>query len=302
MGALAHAAVDRGGLPDAGLVGLPDLGGPAVFATGNTDPGDPLDTVVLVVSTAGGCPTHVAIVLTVDAEGRIAGEARHHGTTDVGGCSVPRPPTTPWWEQLAIPPGVSVARSGSLTVDDRTIEVRDSSPALDRLLRWGLGRFTEAGVHPPAVERVTFVDRTAPACTGINGLATGGQVSLCFGTSDACTDNRCTGWRAWAKKAALHELSHVWMTQNVTPETQSTFLRASGLPTWESADLPWGERGVELAAETMSGALMDEPVTPNLKLGRRYTCGELATLYTALAGRPPTNPRCTGQEPFSDSP
>jgi hypothetical protein len=278
-------------------MGLPDLGGPAVFATGNPDPGDPLDTVVLLLSTAGDCPSHVAIVLGLDAEGRIAGETRHHGATDVGGCSVPRPPTQPWWEGLAIPPGVSVAYSGALTVDDRTIEVRNSSPALDGLLRWGLGRFSEAGLRPPAVESVTFVDRKAPACTGINGLAAAGEVYLCFGTSDACTDDGCTGWRAWAKKAVLHELSHVWMTQNVTPETQSTFLGASGFPTWESADLPWGKRGVELAAETMSGALMDEAVTMNVKLGRRYTCAELATLYTALAGQPPTNPPCAGQEP-----
>jgi hypothetical protein len=302
VGALARAAADRGGLPGATLVGLPELGGPAVFATGNPDPGDPLDTVVLLLSPAGDCPSHVAIVLRLDADGRIAGEARHHGATDVGGCSVPRLPTTPWWEGLAIPPGVSVAHSGTLMVDDRTIEVRNSSPALDELLSWGLGRFTEAGLLPPAVESVTFVDRKAPACARINGLAAGGQVSLCFGTSDACTDDGCTGWRAWAKKAVLHELSHVWMTQNVTPETQSTFLQTSALPTWESADLPWGNRGVELAAETMSGALMDEPVTLNVKLGRRYTCAELATLYTALVGQPPTNPPCTGDELPPDSP
>jgi hypothetical protein len=85
-----------------------------------------------------------------------------------------------------------------------------------------------------------------------------GDVSLCFGTSDACTDDGCTEWLAWAKKASSMSSVTVWMTRNVTPETQSTFLRASGLPTWESADLPGGERSVELAAEIMSGALMDE--------------------------------------------
>jgi hypothetical protein len=182
------------------------------------------------------------------------------------------------------------------------MEVRNSAPALDGLLRWGLGRFTEAGLLTPAVDSVTFVDRKAPACTGINGLAAGRQVSLCFGTSDACTDDGCTGWRAWAKKAVLHELSHVWTTQNVTPDTRSTFLRESGLPSWESADLPWGRRGVELAAETMSGALMDEPVPMNVKLERRYSCGESATLYTTLTGRPPTSPPCAGHEPPSVSP
>jgi hypothetical protein len=185
-----------------------------------------------------------------------------------------------------------VEHSGTLTLVDRTIEVRNSSPTLDRLIGWGLGRFTEAGLVAPGVDSVTFVDRRAPACAGINGLAAGNDVSLCFGTSDACTDDGCAGWRPWARKALLHELSHLWLAQYVTPETQSTFLSASGLPTWESPDLPWGERGVELAAETMAGALMDEAVAPNVELTRSYACAQWAAMYTILTGQAPADPTC----------
>ncbi len=293
IGELTRADADRGGLPDAAMVALPGLGGPALFATGDSDPGDLLDTVVLLVSSDAGCPSHVAIVLELDAAGRITGETRHHVTTDVGGCGVPRPPTGPWWEGLAIPPGVSVARSGTLTLDDRTIEVRNSSPALDRLLAWGLRRFTEAGLDPPAVDTVTFVDRMSAACSGINGLAAAGDVSLCFGTADACTDDGCTRWIPWAKKALLHELSHVWLTRNMDPGARSPVLRAAGLTVWESTDVPWGQQGAELAAEVLSDRLMDERVSLNTKLARRYSCEEVAEILGIITDMPQVEAACT---------
>jgi hypothetical protein len=292
--ALGRAAPSDGGLPDSLLVALPDLGGPAVFATGDPDPVDPLDTVVLLLSADVACPNHLAVVLRLDADGLIAEEDRYHGAADLGGCHVPMPAAGGWWEEVAIPPGVSVGHSGTLTVADSTLDVRNSSPALDRLIGWGLGRFTDAGLVAPGVHSVTFVDRKAPACGGINGLAAGDAVSLCFGTSDACTDDGCAGWRPWARKALVHELSHLWLAQNVTPGARDTFLRASGLTTWESTDQPWGERGVELAAETMAGELMDEPVTPNVKLTRRYTCDEWAAMYAILTGDEPADLACSG--------
>jgi hypothetical protein len=283
-------------------VALPDLGGPAVFATGDADPGDPLDTVVLLLATDGGCPSHLAVMLHLDADGLITEEIRHHAAADLVGCQVPQPPPGGWWEEVAIPPSVSVGHSGTLTVADRSLEVRNSSPALDRLIGWGLGRFPEVGLVAPRVDGVTFVDRKAPACAGINGLAAGDDVSLCFGTSDACTDDGCAGWRPWARKALLHELSHLWLAQNVTLETQSTFLRASGLPAWESPDLLWGQRGVELAAEAMSGALMDEAVAPNVELARNYACDQWAQMYTILTDNALASPPCAGQGQSSGAP
>ena len=272
---LAAAPATEGGLAGAAMVSLPGLGGPAVFATGGTDPGDPLDTVVLLLSIDGACPSGLAIVLHLDDKGRITEEARHHSIVDLGDCAVPNLATGPWWEGLAIPPGISVEHSGTLTVEGRTLQVRNSSPALDRLLTWGMQRFQAASLVVPALDGVTFVDRQAPACTGVNGLAAGGDVSLCFGTSDACTDDGCAAWRAWAKKAVLHELSHVWLSQNVTPEVRTTFVRSAGLRAWESDGLPWGQRGVELAADTMAAALMDAPVTLNAKFERGFACAEL---------------------------
>ncbi|HSO03255.1 MAG TPA: hypothetical protein VLQ92_02150, partial [Candidatus Limnocylindrales bacterium] len=167
-----------------------------------------------------------------------------------------------------------------------------SSPALNRLLAWGLQRYSAAELDVPAVRAVTFVDRKAPACSGINGLAAGSEVSLCFGTADACSDDGCTGWRAWAKATLLHELAHVWISENVAQDVRDQFLSVSGLPTWESVDSLWGDRGVELAAEAMAGSLMDEPVTLNIEFDRRYSCAELARLYAILAGAPPVDPPC----------
>ncbi len=290
--ALASASPARGSLDGAALVALPDLGGPALFAAGGTDPDDPLDTVVLLVTTDRGCASHVAVVLHLDDDGRIVEEGRHHSAADIGGCAVPRVSVGPWWDKVAIPPGISDARSGTLSVQGRTIEVRSSSPSLDRLLEWGMGRFAAADLSAPVVDSVTFVSPSAPACARINGLAWGEDVALCFGTSDACTDNGCAGWRPWVKRALLHELSHLWISQNVSPEVQVAFVRSAALPTWAADDSPWGKRGVELAAETMAGTLIDEPVALNAKLDRR-SCADLAGLYTLLTGvGPPAGTQC----------
>ena len=54
-----------------------------------------------------------------------------------------------------------------------------------------------------------------------------------------------------------------------------------------------GERGFELAAETITWAMMDQSVRVNPKLGPR-SCTELARYYEILTGSPPepTPPGC----------
>ena len=227
---MAIAAPDAGGLPAVALVSAcgPRRSG-RVRDRGLSDQDAPLDTVILLLASADGCPGNVAVVLRMDDRGLITRETRFHTDAELGGFAAPTLHAGAWWDGLAIPPGISVEHSGTLTLHDRTVEVRNGSPALERLLTWGIQRFADADLVAPVLDSVTFVDRKSPACTGINGLAAGADVSLCFGTADACSDDGCLGWRPWAKATLLHELSHVWMSQNVTPATREQFLRAAGL-------------------------------------------------------------------------
>jgi hypothetical protein len=82
------------------------------------------------------------------------------------------------------------------------------------------------------------------------------------------------------------------MNQNLDQAGRERFVRVSGKPAWASTTTPWGDRGVELAASTLSWALMDAAQPLNNKLGP-HSCTELARLYEALVGEAPTRvPPC----------
>ena len=93
----------------------------------------------------------------------------------------------------------------------------------------------------------------------------------------------CDSWTDPARTTALHELAHAWIDDHVSTDTRKAFLELAGLESWASADVAWGDRGVELAASTMAWGLLDVESWLNPKLGP-HTCAELTELFGLLVG------------------
>lgn len=311
---VAHAAEDAeaGGSPQFSIDLLPGLSGPATYvvASAASHYVEPMQAMVMLVtaSEGEGCPGHLAVVVELDEQGRITHESRYHRVDTLARCVQRGARTTgaagasAWWEDLAIPPPVARVQSGVLSLNGADVLMFNSTPHLDRLVVWASGRFDAVGLKPPTLTEVAFYDNQIDLCRNVRGLALGASLSLCFLERTACTDpGECTDWREPAKATALHELGHAWMA-GLPKQTQQAFTAQGGQAGWaDTADL-WGERGVELAAETIAWALMDEPYTVNPQLGVR-TCPELGTLFEILTGKAlPGDVPCPAQEAPTSQP
>ena len=290
---LAAAPAPAGGLGKAVVDQLPDFRGPAVFAAGRPLEDGPFDTVALLmtVGAEGTCPHRVATVLQLGRDGLIQAEERLHRIDDLQRCQGALPPG--WWDSTVVPDPVLVERTGSLAVSDLDIEVYNGTPGLEGLITWSFDQFRTHGLGTPNVRRVTFHDNQIDKCEGVTGLILGDAVTICFDSDAACKDQSCTTWDAWVTKATLHELAHAWMDEHLTAEVIEQFQTATSMPTWSDPEHAWGDRGVELAAETIAWTMVDQPIQVNPKLGP-HTCDQLASYYEILTGRPPepTPPGC----------
>jgi len=164
------------------------------------------------------------------------------------------------------------------------IEVRGAGPAEADLADWALGRFEEAGLQLPDII-VTFHDDN-DGCSGAAGLYTHGEpaeVHLCVPAE------RPTKVR---KLIALHELGHAWAEHRTDGATRAAFLAERGIDVWIDTDQPPHLWGAEHAAETISWALMDEPV----RIIRIYDAApdQLGAAYQVLTGDNPLNPQWAG--------
>ena len=293
--AAAAGPAAQGGLRTAKLEAIPDLGGPALFGAGPNDGLDtsPLDTAVVLfaVDEGRGCPGEMAAVLRLDPQGLITAEQRYHRVDALLRCSADGALPSGWWDAITVPPAVTVAHSGTMNVTGREVEVYNGTAGLEGLAGWAFGRFAEAGLAVPAVDRVTFMT-AADLCEGIRGLAGGGRVTLCYGADQVCLGEGCKQWRPYAKATALHEWAHQWIADRVDASTQQRLVEQAGLETWDSLDSAWGDRGVEWAAEIMAWGLMDEAYDINQDLGLP-PCAERAALFgTLTGGRAPLSATC----------
>jgi hypothetical protein len=290
---LVDAPAPAGGLGKTVVDQLPDYRGPAVFAAGRPLEDVPFDTVALLMTVGadGSCPHRAATVLQLGRDGLIRVEERLHRIDDLRRCQGALPPG--WWDSMQVPDPVLVERTGTLLIGDLDIEVYNGTPGLEGLITWSFDQFRTHGLGTPTVRRVTFHDNQIDKCEGVTGLILGDAVTICFDSDAACKDQGCTTWDAWVTKATLHELAHAWMDEHLTPEVIEQFQTATSMPTWSDPEHPWGQRGVELAAETIAWAMVDQPIQVNPKLGPR-TCDELARYYEILTGSPPepTPPGC----------
>jgi hypothetical protein len=171
-------------------------------------------------------------------------------------------------------------------VGDLEIGVYNGTPGLEGLITWSFDQFRTHGLGTPNVRRVTFHDNQIDRCEGVTGLILGDAVTICFDSRAACQNQDCTTWDAWVTKATLHELAHAWMDEHLSSQIIEQFQEAASMPTWSDPEHAWGERGVELAAETIAWALTDQPSRVNPKLGP-HTCDEVAQYYQILTGHTP---------------
>ena len=169
---------------------------------------------------------------------------------------------TGWW--------LRSAGAGSAVVVGPNVEVSAATPDQLGLARWAVGRFEAAGLEPPLVEIAFHHDRSG--CHGHLGFARGGRVDVCTVLVNAMT-----------RRTILHEMSHIWLDQNVGEATRLRFLASRELPSWNSGDDPWELRGCEHGAEILSWAIGERILTPQIPDNGRQ---ELAEVFELLTGRP----------------
>jgi hypothetical protein len=149
---------------------------------------------------------------------------------------------------------VAVAAFGALLgAKETSMEVRPdvmlfgaTAEQID-LGRWAARRFENGGLRTPDVE-IHFHKRLS-ACRGYFGRARLGRVDVC--APDAMT-----------QRVLLHEMSHVWLDQNVNDRVRERFLILRGLGSWNASSDPWELRGHEQGAEILSWSLSERIFTP----------------------------------------
>jgi hypothetical protein len=142
-----------------------------------------------------------------------------------------------------------------------------------QLVRWAVGRFEDAGLDEPVVD-VRFDFGPSTLCHGGLGWASGGNVDLCAGR----------GINLMTRHLLLHEMSHIWLDQNLSPWSRALFLRMRGLRSWNSADVPWDLRGYEQGAEILSWELGGRILAPTIP---DNAPGTIDRAYALLTGGPP---------------
>jgi len=155
------------------------------------------------------------------------------------------------------------------------IVVFSQDPSQRQLARWAVARFERAGLEAPTVEIRLHTD--ASGCGGHLGYKKGGRVDVCTVLVNEMT-----------RRNLLHEMSHIWMDQNVSRATGERFLGLRHLSAWNDSSDPWPERGCEQGAEIMAWALGDRILTPQVQDNEPARLDAAYRLLTG--GAPPDRP------------
>jgi hypothetical protein len=142
-----------------------------------------------------------------------------------------------------------------------------------QLLAWAVERYAEAGFTLPPLEVRFSEDRDD--CGERLGYAEGGTVWLCL-----------QGTSSMAARVVVHELAHGWIDATLPDDVRGRFLELRGLPTWNSWDVTWDERGNEQAAEIIAWAVGDQGDGTGAPSFPANSRSELADAYRVLTGRP----------------
>lgn len=260
---------------------------PAMFLGPGEYGRDPERAVAIyTVTEPDGCERQVGVAWHFEGS-VIVDEIRFHETVSSRLCGGGGP-ADGWWSGLGLPGPADQAISGQVQVSDGvTIEVRNGTNALVDLLVWGLDRFSRGALDPPTMDTVTF--EPSRSCENRSGrVVDDGRVRhlyVCMFDSDVCTiAGTCATPGTSARIAMLHELAHAWMIDHVDDDTIEELLSVSGRSTWDDADVPWLDRGVEFSADVVAWGLLEEAL-PMVRLGAPPS-DELERAFTIITGSP----------------
>ncbi len=140
----------------------------------------------------------------------------------------------------------ALARDGQATIASQPRTVVFGGTQTQRATAdWAIARFEEAGLIVPPLAIHLHSD---PAwCKGHRGIFNAGEQRV-----DVCVEEA---------GVMLHEIAHAWNWVNLTDTQRAEYVRQGGFESWDEPDTPWLDRGSEDAADTISWALLDEPIT-----------------------------------------
>jgi hypothetical protein len=297
-GPAAIAAAARGPVSGGALTGavrhmIADEGGPAVYGNGDRD----RLVQLLTVDDGSGCPGEMAVAFWLEgADGLIVREERYHRVDALRRCTDPADLPTGWWGAVAVPDPTGITRTGMLAVRGEQVAIWNGTPELERLLSWGLGRFADAVLPAPIPTSVTFLPPEGDP-EDRYGFVHGGDVTdiaVLVTADQACLDGECPPWPTPVKAAMLHQLARVWLAENLPQVSADEFAQERGM-VWSDPGLTWAEQATELAAETLTWGLMDEPYLVDERLGAP-SCQALAADFQALTGAFPDPKSCAQPE------
>jgi len=134
---------------------------------------------------------------------------------------------------------------------------------------WALGRYAEAGLDLPTLTiRLHDSNEACGGNAGVHRFEDGTDAI------DICTEARWT---------ILHELAHVWASENLTDADRDAFVARQGLEAWSGSEIEWKDRGTEQAADLVAWALSDSSHIPRHVW--RGSVGLLEEAYQALTGQ-----------------
>jgi hypothetical protein len=264
-----------------------DASAPAVYVDGQRFAAEPMRETWLLVRSTTPCPGRMAVGLALDEDGRVVAERRMHAVGSVDGCLRSVPPG--WWTGRGLPIPLRDRVTGTVVTDAGVVQVRNGRPGLDDAVAWALDRFEAAGLAAPPVASVAFdpYDRSCDAALGLStftGATT--DVLVCTDPDTLCPADACV-LTAGDRRLILHEVAHAWVNAYVPDDVEQRLVTLLGLPGWESAAVPWAQRGIEWAAETLAWGLQDEPT--GLVLFGDPSCQTLTDAFVLLTGTEPVH-------------
>lgn len=237
----------------------------------------------VLVRSSRPCPGRLAVRLLVDSDDRVVTERRYHRLESWRGCGDSSPDG--WWTARQPPRLLSRQVTGTVPSAAGPIEIRNGGRRSEALLRWALGQLERAGLPPAPVTAVTF-DPYHPTCAGVLGRSrfTGATTSilLCLDEQSMCADGSCLPTAA-ESRLVLHEIGHAWLRAHADAGARTAFERAVGTAGWDDEQVPWVERGVEWAADTLAWGLLETRL--DLALLGHPDCGLLRAGFRLLTGR-----------------
>lgn len=293
IGAAAEGPVSGGALTGAVRHTIADEGGSAFYGNGDSDRGVQL----LTVDDGSGCPGEMAVALWLDgADGLIVREERYHRVDALRRCTDPADLPTGWWDAVTVADPTGITRTGMLAVHGEQVAIWNGTPELEQLLSWGLGRFADAVLPAPIPTSVTFLapDGDPEARYGFVHGGDATDIAVLVTTDQACPDEECQPWPTPVKAAVLHQLARVWLAENLPQVSADEFAQERGM-VWSDPGLTWAEQATELAAETLTWGLMDEPYVVDPRLGAA-SCESLAADFQELTGAFPDPRSCAEPE------